>query len=118
MNPWYLAAGFILVFVARSVGRRWFVRRWIANGMTPTRAALLSIAVTQLPVIIGFVAFASITGSMDLPEIGFLIGLFLLPSVLWFGLHRAVFDYMDGYGVKDELRRQQRSAGEDSDGNV
>ena len=108
MNFWFFAAGFTLVVVARLIGQRWFVRRWIANGMTPTRAAVLSIAVTQLPLIVGFIALVSITGSMSLPEIAFVIGLFLLPSVLWFGLRRAVFEYMDGYGVKDELRRQQR----------
>ena len=82
------------------------MRRWTDDGMSPTRAALLSIAVTQLP-LIGLLATFALLGGMSAGTLALLVGALLLPSVIWFGLRRAVFDYMDNYGVKDELRRQR-----------
>jgi hypothetical protein len=49
LSWWVFVAAVVLAVGARLVGQFWFWRRWVANG--PTRAAMLSIAVTELPVL-------------------------------------------------------------------
>jgi hypothetical protein len=78
--------------------------------MSPTRAAALSIAVTQLPLALGVIALVWVSDrGMQLGDAVLLIALLLLPSLVWFGLRRAVFDYMDRFGVREELKRRSEN---------
>jgi len=109
MDWWVVALLFAAFAIARLVANAWFARRWVRNGMSPTRAALLSMAITYLP-LLGLLLVGGWTAGRPVPlsAWGVLLLAMALPLVMGFGLRRAVFDYMERYGVKDELKRRQK----------
>jgi hypothetical protein len=109
MEWWWLAVLFVAFIAARLAANRWFARRWINNGMSPTRAAALSMAITYLPVLALLLLGGWISGRpIPLTVWGLILLVMALPLAMGFGLRRAVFDYMDRYGVKDEIKRRQK----------
>lgn len=86
--------------------RRWLHARWLANGMSPTRAAILSVAITYVPILGALIAIGWATGRPISSENWPIVLLALaLPALFGFGLRRALFDYMERHGVRDEMKR-------------
>lgn len=86
--------------------RRWLHGRWLANGMSPTRAAILSVAITYVPIVGALIAIGWATGRPIAAENWPIVLLALaLPALFGFGLRRAVFDYMERHGVRYEMKR-------------
>ena len=109
MDWWLFALLSVGAMAARLVATHWFARRWIRDGMSPTRAAALSMAITYVP-LFGLLLLAGWITSRPIPLTAWAVILLVmaLPLVMGFGMRRAVFDYMDRYGVKDEIKRRQK----------
>jgi hypothetical protein len=100
---------FVAVLLVGLVAQGLFYRSWLANGMPPGRAALYSIAVNYLPVVLLLiVAGATGGGPRDVGGWAVMIGMLVLVAGMWFGLRRAMFDYADRHGVREEWKRRRR----------
>ena len=109
MEWWWFVLLFVGFMAARLAANHWFARRWINDGMSPTRAAALSMAITYVPVLGLFLIGGWISGRpIPLTGWGVILLAMALPLAMGFGMRRAVFDYMDRYGVKDEIRRRRK----------
>jgi hypothetical protein len=78
------------------IARRWVVSRWCAGGLSATAAAIFSMAITYVPVLLLIVVAGSLSGGGFRPGewvvVVLLVALAALPG---FALQRAVFGYME-----------------------
>jgi hypothetical protein len=97
------------VVVVGHLARILFYRRWLSNGISPTRAALYSTPVAYVPLVL-LLAFAGLTGRGPdgIGEWVLIVVAIGLPALLGFGLRRAVFEYMEQEGARDEVKRLRR----------
>jgi hypothetical protein len=100
---------FGIVFLAGYAARLWFYRRWLSNGISPTRAALYTIPIAYVP-LIALLVIASLMGRGPggVGEWAMIIAAIGLPALFGFGLRRAVFEYAERQGVRAEVKRLRR----------
>jgi hypothetical protein len=110
MPDWLLPVlGLAALVIVQFALRRWVIRRWLANGMRPTTAALLSMAAIYVPALALFVLASILSGRLGwLDEWPVLLVVIALPLLLGFGMRAAVFEYAEKHGVRAELKRTMR----------
>lgn len=112
MPEWLLpAVGFGAAMAVSLLGRVWLMRRWLADGMTPRRAAAWSIAITYVPLLVLVGAWNLFSGGpFELIDVVIVLAALSLPILYGFGLRYAVFDYAERYGVRERERRRWKDA--------
>ena len=84
--------------------RRWLHWRWMASGMSPIGAAILSVGITYVPILCALIAIGWAT-DRSIEDWPIVLLALALPALFSFGLRRALFDYMERHGVRDEMKR-------------